>query len=59
MVLDEEGWKELTKYLRGVLSAVEKIESRSRARLKKGDDGAGITTSFALLHFESPPREPS
>jgi DNA-binding transcriptional ArsR family regulator len=59
MVLDEEGWTELTKYLRGVLSAVEKIESRSRARLKKGDDGAAITTSFALLHFESPPREPS
>jgi DNA-binding transcriptional ArsR family regulator len=59
MLLDEEGWKELTKYLSRVLADVEKIESRSKARLKKSADGAAIPTTFALMHFESPPREQS
>jgi DNA-binding transcriptional ArsR family regulator len=59
MLLDEEGWRELTKYLSGVLAEVEKIESRSKARIKKSADGAAIPTTFALMHFESPPREQS
>jgi DNA-binding transcriptional ArsR family regulator len=55
MLLDEEGWSELTKYLSGVLAEVEKIESRSRSRLKKKNaDGAAVPTTFALMHFESP-----
>ena len=58
-MLDEEGWSELTKYLSGVLAEVEKIESRSKARIKKSADGAAIPTTFALMHFESPPREQS
>ena len=59
MLLDDEGWRELTKYLSGVLAEVEKIESRSKARIKKSADGAAIPTTFALMHFESPPRERS
>ena len=59
MVLDQEGWKEMTDLLSGVLTEVEKIESRSKARIKKAEDGAAIPTTFALMHFESPPREPS
>jgi len=59
MLLDEEGWSELTKYLSGVLAEVEKIESRSKARIKKSADGAAIPTTFALMHFESPPRAQS
>ncbi len=59
MVLDQEGWDEVTKLLAGVLAEVEKIETRSKARLRKSNDGAGIPTTFALMHFESPPRERS
>jgi DNA-binding transcriptional ArsR family regulator len=59
MVLDQEGWDEMTDLLGGVLAEVEKIESRSKARLKRAEDGAAIPTTFALMHFESPPREPS
>jgi DNA-binding transcriptional ArsR family regulator len=59
MLLDDEGWRELTKYLSGVLAEVEKIESRSKARIKKSADGAAIPTTFALMHFESPPRNQS
>ena len=55
MVLDEVGWEEMTKLLNDVLAQVEKIESGSRARLKKADNGAGISTTMALAHFESPP----
>ena len=56
MVLDEQGWSEMTKLLNGVLSEVEKIEAGSRSRLRKADNGAGIPTTFAQMHFESPPR---
>jgi DNA-binding transcriptional ArsR family regulator len=59
MVLDQEGWDEMTKLLAGVLAEVEKIQTRSKARLRKSNDGAGIPTTFALMHFESPPRERS
>jgi DNA-binding transcriptional ArsR family regulator len=56
LVLDEQGWDEVTKLLNGVLSQVDKIEADSRARVKKSDDGAATETTFALMHFESPPR---
>jgi DNA-binding transcriptional ArsR family regulator len=59
MVLDDEGWAEMTKLLAGVLAETEKIEARSRSRLKKAADGAGMPTTFALMNFESPPRESS
>jgi DNA-binding transcriptional ArsR family regulator len=56
LVLDEQGWDEVTKLLNGVLSQVDKIEADSAARVKKSDDGTAIETTFALMHFESPPR---
>jgi DNA-binding transcriptional ArsR family regulator len=56
MVLDEQGWEEMTKLLNGVFGEVEKIEAGSRSRLKKAGNGAGIPTTFAQMHFESPPR---
>jgi DNA-binding transcriptional ArsR family regulator len=56
LVLDDQGWDEVTKLLNGVLSQVDKIEADSRARVKKSDDGAAIETTFGLMHFESPPR---
>jgi DNA-binding transcriptional ArsR family regulator len=56
MVLDEEGWEEMTKLLNGVRSEVEKIEAGSRSRLRKSANGTGIPTTLALMHFESPPR---
>ena len=56
MVLDEEGWEEMTKLLNDLLDQVEKIEAASGARLRKAGNGAGIPTTFAQMHFESPPR---
>jgi len=56
MVLDEQGWEEMTKLLNGVFGEVDKIEAGSRSRLKKAGNGAGIPTTFAQMHFESPPR---
>jgi DNA-binding transcriptional ArsR family regulator len=55
MVLDEEGWDEMTELLNDVLARAEKIESASRARMTKADNGAAISTTLALTHFESPP----
>jgi hypothetical protein len=39
-----------------VLSQVEKIEAGSRSRLRKSDNGSGIPTTFAQMHFESSAR---
>ncbi len=59
MVLDDEGWAEMTKLLASVLAETEKIEARSTSRLKKAGAEAEIPTTFALMHFESPPRDHS
>jgi DNA-binding transcriptional ArsR family regulator len=59
MVLDEEGWADMGKLLTEVLAETGRIEARSKARLKKAEDGAAISTTFALMHFEAPRREPS
>jgi DNA-binding transcriptional ArsR family regulator len=55
MVLDEQGWEEMAQLLNDVLTQAEKIESGSTARMKKADDGAGISTTLAMTHFESRP----
>jgi DNA-binding transcriptional ArsR family regulator len=57
-VLDEQGWSEMTKLFAGTLSEAQKIESTSAERLKRsGEDG--IATTAVLMHFESPPAQPS
>ena len=54
LVLDDQGWDEMTKLLASVLADAEKIESQSAARLKKSK-GAGLPTKLVLMHFEAPP----
>ena len=43
MVLDDEGWAEMTKLLASVLAETEKIEARSTSRLKKAGEEARDT----------------
>lgn len=59
MVLDEEGWAEMTELFARTLAETEKIEARSKSRLKKAGEEAEIPATFALVHFESPPRDRS
>lgn len=59
MVLDEEGWAEMTELFARTLAETEKIEARSKSRLKKAGEETKIPATFALLHFESPPRDRS
>jgi DNA-binding transcriptional ArsR family regulator len=54
MVLDDQGWSEMTAVLAKAFAEAEKVKSRSAARLKKsGEDG--VQTRVVLMHFESPP----
>jgi DNA-binding transcriptional ArsR family regulator len=52
MVLDQEGWDELSTLLADVQQRARAIQDRSTKRLKKTRDGAAIPTSLALLQFE-------
>jgi DNA-binding transcriptional ArsR family regulator len=54
LLLDEQGWKEMTQLLASVLAEVEKIGSASASRLDESGE-QGITTTAVLMHFESPP----
>src|SRR5215210_3150598 len=56
MVVDEQGWTELNAVMTKALADVEKVESRSAARLSKSDDG-GIPTRVVLMQFESAPND--
>lgn len=56
--VDERGWREMTRLLTSTLAKLEKIESKSHARLAKTRDEA-ISATVALAGFESPTDNPS
>jgi hypothetical protein len=55
--LDEKGWGEVTALLASTLAKLEKIESKSNARLLKSG-AEPIATTVALAGFESPAETP-
>jgi DNA-binding transcriptional ArsR family regulator len=52
MVLDQEGWDELSSLLSDVQERARAIQDRSAKRLRKAGDEAAIRTSLAIMHFE-------
>lgn len=55
MILDHEGWRELTDILAGTLERVLEVQSASAARLaESGEEGSPITTT--ILAYESAPQ---
>ena len=57
MLLDEQGWSELARFMARTLGEVEKIQSQSARRLKKSEE-AGVPTSVVLMQFETPSEDP-
>jgi hypothetical protein len=55
--VDERGWGEMTRLLASTLAKLEKIETRSHARLAKSG-GEAISTTVSLAGFESPTESP-
>lgn len=55
--VDERGWREVTRLLASTLSKLEKIETKSDARLLKSG-AEPISTTVALAGFESPAENP-
>ena len=56
LVLDDDGWKELSKLLSDTLEQSMKIGEESASRLAN-DKADGIPATLALLHFEIPAKE--
>ena len=54
MVLDEAGWKDLSKLLAQTLDQALKINEESASRLASDGDTGAIQTSLSILHFEVP-----
>lgn len=52
LVIDEKGWRDLTKLMNGTLDRVLKIQADSSARLAKSGDEP-ITATAAMLGYES------
>jgi DNA-binding transcriptional ArsR family regulator len=53
LVLDDQGWDELSALLRKVHAQAEGIAAKSGKRLAKADD-EGIATRLVMMHFEAP-----
>jgi hypothetical protein len=53
LVLDEQGWSDLTAILADLLEQANTIQSEAAGRLNK-DKGDSINTKLAILHFETP-----
>ncbi len=56
LVLDDAGWKELSKLLSETLEQSMKIGEGSASRLAN-DKADGIPATLALLHFEVPAKD--
>jgi DNA-binding transcriptional ArsR family regulator len=56
LVLDDDGWKELSNLLGDTLQQAMKIGEESASRLAN-DKADGIPATLAMLHFEVPPKE--
>ena len=53
IVVDEQGWSQLTDVMARARRDVEEIESQSACRLKKSEE-ARVPTSVVLMQFETP-----
>jgi DNA-binding transcriptional ArsR family regulator len=53
LVLDEQGWKDVSKLLNDVLDQANEIQSEAAARLNE-TKADSINTKLAILHFETP-----
>lgn len=53
LVLDTEGWTDVSDTLKGALDRILKIQAEASARLAKSDE-AGVLAKVNLMHFKSP-----
>jgi DNA-binding transcriptional ArsR family regulator len=53
MVVDEQGWKDVTELLKQTLDQVLEIQAEVDNRMAK-DGGDGIRTKVEIMHFKSP-----
>src|SRR5690349_20637536 len=58
MVLDQEGWDELSSLLTDLQQRVRAIQEQSAKRLKRAGDNGGILTALAMIQFERGPEAP-
>lgn len=56
MVVDRQGWSEVSDLLKETLERVLEIQAGSSARISAGEE-AGILSKVHLLHFKSPERK--
>jgi DNA-binding transcriptional ArsR family regulator len=57
MVVDKQGWDEVTALLRGTLDRLSKIQTKSSERIAGGE--TSMPTKVEMLHFKSPDSEPA
>jgi DNA-binding transcriptional ArsR family regulator len=56
MVVDKQGWGDVTTLLLGTLDKLLEIQAESSERIANGDE-PGMLTKVEMLHFKSPPAE--
>jgi DNA-binding transcriptional ArsR family regulator len=57
MVIDKQGWTDISVLLKGTLDRLLDIQAESSERIASGE-GEGILAKVHLLHFKSPEPEP-
>lgn len=58
MVVDKQGWDDVSTLLKGALDRLLEIQSESSARMAESGEG-GIASKVHLLHFKSPAMDAS
>jgi len=57
MVVDKQGWADVSDLLRQTLDRVLEIQAEASQRIAEGNDEAGILSKVHILHFKSPETE--
>ncbi|MBK5220918.1 MAG: winged helix-turn-helix transcriptional regulator [Thermoleophilia bacterium] len=54
LVIDEQGWSEITAMLEETLNRAIEIQGEAASRLAEDDDAKSLSTMLGILHFELP-----
>jgi DNA-binding transcriptional ArsR family regulator len=57
LVLDEQGWNDMTELLAGVVERATEIQGESEHRLQADGSEGAVTTKLVLAHYEPAPKE--
>lgn len=59
LVLDEQGWREASEAIAGLVDDMERIQADAKKRRRRGKHADEVPATVVVMQFEAPEREPA